>query len=80
MGEVKEEIKGSAPKRKARGASTTLLANVKDLCDEVSELARTKDDEVFSEPDKADENKVKAAKLRAVHALFTGARNLLEDY
>jgi len=86
VGEVKDEIKGDAPKRKAKKKAKTedaqnILDNVRSLRDELSELTATKDDDVLDEGEEAKpENTRKAATLRACHSLLTAVQNLLEDY
>ena len=82
MGEVKEELKGSAPKRKAKQKTNqNVLEQVKDLRDEVSRLIAVKDEDTEIEgATAAPENIRKAASLRASHTLLTAIQTLLEDY
>lgn len=82
MGEVKDEIKGPAPKRKARlKTNQNLLDDISGMMDEVSELTTKKDDDVYAEgKEEAPENVRKAGSLRAVHALLSACRTLLENY
>ncbi|APU88925.1 hypothetical protein Rctr197k_119 [Virus Rctr197k] len=82
MGEVKDEIKGPAPKRKATNKrAQNLLDDVRSLMDEVSELTAKKDDDTASEGEAAaPENVRKAGSLRAVHSLLTACKTLLENY
>jgi hypothetical protein len=82
MGEVRDEVKGPAPKRKAKlKTNQNILDTVTELMDEVSELTAKKDEDVGTEGDAAaPENIRKAGSLRAVHALLSACRNLLENY
>lgn len=82
MGDVKEEVKGSAPKRKAKTpGAENILGSVRSLKDELSELVTMKDDDVQKEGDAAKpENQRKAATLRASSALLVAIESLLEDY
>ena len=85
MGEVKDTIKGSGPKKKPKskaGASTkNLVEQFDELRDEISRLTAIKDDDTQTEgKDAKAENVRKAAMLRAVHTLMTAAQTLLEDY
>lgn len=82
MGEVKDEVKGPAPKRKAKlKTNQNILDNINTLMDEVSELTAKKDEDVADEGEAAaPENIRKAGSLRAVHALLSACRTLLENY
>lgn len=82
MGEVKEEIHGTAPKHKAKTpGAENIVKTIKTVKDEISALVVRKDEDVAKEGDnyKA-ENLRKAGTLRAVHSLLTTIEVLLEGY
>jgi hypothetical protein len=83
MGEVKDTVHGTPPKKrqKALKSGDNLVDQFKNLKDTVSDLIMIKDDDTLKEgeAEKA-ENVRKAAHLRAVHSLLTAAETLLEDY
>lgn len=82
MGEVKDEVKGPAPKRKAKlKTNQNLLESVTQMMDEVSDLTSKKDQDVLDEGEaEAPENVRKATSLRAVHSMLSGIKTLLENY
>jgi hypothetical protein len=82
MGEVKDEIKGPAPKRKAKSKTNqNLLDDITSMMEEVSDMTAKKDEDALTEGDAAaPENVRKAGSLRAVHALLSTCRTLLENY
>lgn len=81
MGIVSDTIKGT-PKRKAREhTNQNLLDEITAMMDEVSDLTTLKDDDTQTEGEAvAPENIRKAGSLRAVHALLSAAKTLLENY
>ena len=82
MGEVRDEIQGPAPKRKAKlKTNQNLLDSIATMMDEVSDLTAKKDDDTLTEGEaSAPENIRKAGSLRAVHALLSACKTLLESY
>lgn len=82
MGEVRDEIQGPAPKRKAKSpGAENILESVRALKDEISGLTSIKDDDAAKEGDAAKaENVRKAGTLRACHSLLSAMQTLLEDY
>ena len=82
MGDVKEEIKGSAPKHKAKTKSSeNILKSLYSIMDEISLLIVKKDEETTTEgATEKPENMRKAATLRAVHSMLITVTSLLEDY
>ena len=85
MGDVKDTVKGTPPKKRLKSRSKLGKGNIVDqlqeLQDELSELITTTDVDILHEGvDLRPENTRKAATLRSMHTLIVGAKNLAEDY
>ncbi len=86
MGEVKDTVKGDGLKKKLlkkkpKVEGENLIEYFEALREEVSRCITIKDDDSYTEGDKAKPDNVrKAALLRSVHSLLTSGLTLLEDY
>ena len=85
MGDVKDTVKGTPPKKRLKSRKKlgkgNLVDQLQELQDEISDLISTKDHDTLTEGDDLrPENTRKAATLRSMHTLIVGAKNLAEDY
>jgi hypothetical protein len=83
MGEVKDTVQGTPPKkrRKSLGSDKNLIKQIQTIKDEVSDLTSIKDQDSMDEGEAEKPNNMrKAALLRAVHSLMTASQALLEEY
>ncbi len=83
MGEVKDTVQGTPPKKHAEklGSDKSLIKQIETLKDEVSDLTSIKDKDTMDEGvEMKPDNMRKAALLRAVHSLLTASQALLEEY